>query len=210
MTRSARLRFDAVSRRFGALPVLSRVGGELAPGELLLVTGPNGCGKSTLLRCLAGLLRPDSGTIELALDGAPADPDPALRRSACGYLSPDLAFYDELTVAENLDFFCRLRRTAPAASLELARELQLPLDRRAGVLSSGMRQRLRWVWLEIGAPRLLLLDEPFQNLDAGATAALSGRLAARLAGGAAVAVASPDRSTLPPLPGTPRELRLAA
>ena len=89
------------------------------------------------------------------------------------------------------------------------RDLRLPLDRRSGVLSSGMRQRLRWVWAEIAAPPVLLLDEPFQNLDAAGVAAAGAILVRRLAEGALAVVAAPERRDLPALPGEPRELRLA-
>ena len=84
--------------------------------------------------------------------------------------TPDLAFYAELTVRENLEFFSRLRRTTPERGLAVLDRLGLPLDRMAGALSSGMRQRLRWAWALLHSPRLLLLDEPFQNFDAPARA----------------------------------------
>jgi ABC-type multidrug transport system ATPase subunit len=203
------LRFEGVHRRFGALAVLRGVSGEVEPGGLLLVTGANGSGKSTLLRCLAGLLAPDAGTIEMRSGPQTSRDDPAARRRAVGYLAPDLAFYDELTVRENLAFFARLRRVAAGPALAFAEELGLPLDRAAGVLSSGMRQRLRWVWLELAAPACLLLDEPFQNLDRDGESRLAARLRARLAAGACAVVATPARLAAELLPGVSRELALA-
>ena len=158
------LRFENLRRRFGRLSVLEGVSGSVGPGQALLVTGPNGSGKSTLLRCLAGLLAPDKGKIEYQEDGRTLDTDG--RRHRVGYVSPDLALYSELTVAENLEFFARLRRTSPAWGFEILDRLGLPTDRMGGTLSSGMRQRLRWAWALLHRPRLLLLDEPFQNLDA--------------------------------------------
>ena len=85
-------------------------------------------------------------------------------------VAPDLALYAELTVGENLEFFARLRARARRRGLEVLDRLQLP-HRPAwrGALSSGMRQRLRWAWALLHRPRLLLLDEPFQNLDAPAS-----------------------------------------
>ena len=204
-----RLQFDGLSRRFGPVSVLRDVSGEVSGGGLLLVTGPNGCGKSTLLRCLAGLLAPDAGSIALEIDGRRAVDDPATRRGSAGYLSPDLAFYDELSVGENLTFFARLRRVDPASAFALAAELKLPLGRLAGVLSSGMRQRLRWIWMELASPAVLLLDEPLQNLDAEGAEALSRRLARRLEAGALAVVANPSRLDFGQLPEEPRELRLA-
>lgn len=158
------LRFENVRRRFGRLSVLQGVSGTVVPGEALLVTGPNGSGKSTLLRCLAGILAPDGGRIDYQEDER--DLDVAERRLRIGYVAPDLSFYSELTVAENLLFFARLRRVGPERGFEVLDRLALPTDRMVGALSSGMRQRLRWGWALLHRPRLLLLDEPFQNLDA--------------------------------------------
>jgi len=159
-----KLHFENVRRRFGRLSVLQGVSGTVLPGEALLVTGPNGSGKSTLLRCLAGILAPDGGRIDYQEDERALDL--AERRLRIGYVAPDLAFYSELTVAENLRFFARLRRVGPERGFEVLDRLALPTDRMVGTLSSGMRQRLRWGWALLHRPRLLLLDEPFQNLDA--------------------------------------------
>jgi heme exporter protein A len=174
------LRFTEVRRRFGRLAVLGGVSASVAAGEVLLVTGRNGAGKSTLLRCLAGLLAPDSGTIDYREDGGPPL-DAAGRRRRVGLVAPDLAFYGELTVAENLAFFARLRGLERERGDELLRRLELPPDRPAAALSSGMRQRLRWAWALLHRPRLLLLDEPFQNLDAAGVAIARGLLAEHLA-----------------------------
>jgi ABC-type transport system involved in cytochrome c biogenesis ATPase subunit len=201
------LSFDGLRRRFGQLAVLGGVSGRVAAGEALLVTGRNGAGKSTLLRCLAGLLLPDSGTIDYREDGAPAGSagsasaggsgssgappgapsaplDAAERRRRVGLVAPDIAFYGELTVAENLAFFSRLRGLPRHRGDELLRRLELPPDRPAAALSSGMRQRLRWAWALLHAPRLLLLDEPFQNLDAAGVAVTRRLLEEHLAGAA--------------------------
>jgi len=177
------LSFTEVRRRFGRLAVLGGVSASVAAGEALLVTGRNGAGKSTLLRCLAGLLAPDSGTIDYREDGGPPL-DAAGRRRRVGLVAPDVAFYGELTVAENLAFFARLRGLGRERGDELRRRLELPPDRPAAALSSGMRQRLRWAWALLHRPLLLLLDEPFQNLDAAGAAIARGLLAEHLAPGA--------------------------
>jgi heme exporter protein A len=188
-----RLHFENVRRRFGRLSVLQGVSGTVEPGGLLLVTGPNGSGKSTLLRCLAGLLLPDSGTIRYwENDGEnDSDLDVSERRRRVGVVAPDLAFYSELTVAENLAFFARLRRVSPEGSLGVLRRMELPLDRMAGALSSGMRQRLRWAWALLHSPRLLLLDEPFQNFDSPGERVARELLGEHLAGGGLAVVANP-------------------
>jgi heme exporter protein A len=184
------LRFENVHRSFGRLAVLNGVSGAVEPGGMLLVTGPNGSGKSTLLRCLSGLLAPDSGTIELREGESRLDA--AERRLRVGVVAPDLAFYGELTVAENLDFFSRLRRVSAARGFAILDRLSLPTDRLAGALSSGMRQRLRWAWALLHSPRLLLLDEPFQNFDAPGERTARELLAEHLADGGLAVVASPS------------------
>jgi len=186
-----RLHFDDVRRRFGRLSVLTGVSGVVEPGGMLLVTGPNGSGKSTLLRCLSGLLAPDGGTIEYReMDGRLLDA--AERRQRVGVVAPDLAFYAELSVEENLAFFARLRRVPPDRGLAVLRRMDLPLDRMAGALSSGMRQRLRWAFALLHAPRLLLLDEPFQNFDAPGERVARELLAEHLADGGLAVVANPS------------------
>jgi heme exporter protein A len=185
-----RLRFDQVRRRFGRLAVLQGVSGTVEPGEMMLVTGPNGSGKSTLLRCLAGLLAPDDGTIEYQENGKPFDT--AERRRRVGVVAPDLAFYAELTVQENLVFFAKLRRVSPERGLGVLARLDLPLDRMAGNLSSGMRQRLRWGFALLHSPRLLLLDEPFQNFDAPGERIVREMLDEHLAEGGLAVVANPS------------------
>jgi len=183
------LRFAGLCRRFGRLTVLGGVSASVAAGQILLVTGRNGSGKSTLLRCLAGLLLPDSGTIDYREDEGDGGPlDAAARRRRAGLVAPDLAFYGELTVAENLDFFARLRGIDRERGRELLRRLELPGDRLASALSSGMRQRLRWAWALLHRPRLLLLDEPFQNLDAAGLAITRRLLDEHLAAAPALAV----------------------
>jgi heme exporter protein A len=191
VTGPALLRFENLRRRFGRLAVLEGVSGGVESGGALLVTGPNGSGKSTLLRCLAGLLVPDSGTIEYREGETALEIEE--RRRRVGFISPDLAFYGELTVEENLAFFARLRRAELARGLEVLARLGLPTDRRAANLSSGMRQRLRWGWALMHRPRLLLLDEPFQNLDAAGERVTRELLAAHLGGGGLAVVANPHR-----------------
>lgn len=188
------LRATGVSRRFGRLAVLRDVHLDVKEGELLLVTGYNGCGKSTLLRCLVGITVPQRGTIACRIEGR--DLDLAERRLAMGYVAPDLEFYAELTTLENLMFACRLRGLPHSRARELLERVNLPLDRAAGALSSGMRQRLRWAWALLDEPRILLLDEPLQNLDRPGRRDVLDLLAHHLQRGLAV-VANPEPLELP-------------
>jgi len=199
------LEFAALTRRFGALKVLTGASGRVEAGGVLVVRGANGCGKSTLLRCLAALMRPDRGTIRAWEGGRELDDD--ARRSRVGFLSPDLAFYDELSGSENLAFVARLRGVPAERGEGLLARLGLPAGRLYHAMSSGMRQRLRWAFALLHDPGILLLDEPFQNLDAEGEATARALLAERLAGGALAIVASP--STID-LPAVTDELRLGS
>lgn len=187
--------FQGIGRRFGRLSVLRDVTGEVHGGDVMLVTGSNGSGKSTLLKCLAGLLAPNLGTIVLTENDCPLST--VDRRLRVGYLAPDLAFYEELTTLENLHFFARLRRVPVERGKALLERVGLPLDRASGALSSGMLQRLRWAWALLHRPRLLLLDEPFQNFDAPGEAMARQLLDEHLADGGMAVVADPSGIDLP-------------
>lgn len=188
-----RLRFADLTRGFGRLRVLRDVNGSAETGETLLVIGSNGTGKSILLRCLAGLMAPERGAIDCRVGGR--DLDIAERRRAVGYLAPEVDFYRELSTGENLDFFGRLRGVGTAGGRSLLDHLGLPHNRAAGALSSGMRQRLRWAWALLHRPRILILDEPLQNLDRKGRHDVLRLLEEHLETGLAV-VANPDRLEL--------------
>lgn len=157
-----------LTRSYGAVRALRGIDLTLAAGDVLLVLGPNGAGKSTLLRTLAGLLRPQSGTV--LVGGRPLSGDDHDARRPIGLLSHQSLLYDELTLAENLLFTARLydlpdaRRRVDSA-LE-AQGLLSRKDDRPRNLSRGMQQRAAIARALLHEPRLLLLDEPFTGLDA--------------------------------------------
>ena len=195
-TTAPHLAFSDLRRRFGRLRVLRGVSGAATAGQVLVVTGANGSGKSTLLRCLAGLLLPDAGRIDYREPGTGAEAgtpslDAAERRLRVGYVAPDLALYEELDAMENLRFFARLRGAPAERGGALLDHLSLPHHRPAGALSSGMRQKLRWAWSLLHRPQLLLLDEPFQNLDAAGEGAVRELLQGHLDGGGLAVIAQP-------------------
>jgi heme exporter protein A len=200
---SARLAFEGLSRRFDRLAVLDRVSGEVESGGLLAVRGPNGSGKSTLLRCLAGLLAPDRGQIAAEEAGRALATDE--RRRRVGLVAPDLALYDELSVTENLELVARLRGLPPTSGHCVAERFGLPPERPWRALSSGMRQRLRWAFALLHRPLLLLLDEPFQNLDDAGERIARELLDEHLEAGGLAVAASPVSIPLPRITG---ELRL--
>lgn len=157
-----------LARRYGAVRALRGLDLTLQRGEVLLVLGPNGAGKSTLLRTLAGLLRPEAGTIAV-LGRALSRDDPDARR-AIGLLSHQSMLYDELTLTENLVLTGKLYGVAdPGARARAALAEQGLLERadsRPRHLSRGMLQRAAIARALLHDPALLLLDEPFTGLDA--------------------------------------------
>src|ERR1051325_1124905 len=162
------LSLDKLHRRFGRRVVFSDITATVDQGRTLVVTGPNGSGKSTLLRIVAGLLRPTAGAVRCTIDGQAADPE-GLRRSL-GYVAPDLYLYSELTGAENLQFFARLRGQTLSREQLISMLERVGLKSRGGDLvgnySSGMRQRLKYAFALMPQPPILLMDEPTANLDA--------------------------------------------
>jgi heme ABC exporter ATP-binding subunit CcmA len=159
---------DQVSKLFGAFAALRQVSVEFEPGRCYVLLGENGAGKSTLLRILAGLLRPSFGTVRVFGSAKTGGLEPHDARERIGYMSHAPMLYDELTAQENLRYFASLY--AGRACLESAEALrQVGLDpelnRTLGQYSQGMRQRTSLARVLLSVPELLLLDEPFSNMD---------------------------------------------
>jgi heme ABC exporter ATP-binding subunit CcmA len=161
-------RLDQVSKLFGAFAALRQVSVEFEPGRCYVLLGENGAGKSTLLRILAGLLRPSFGKVRVFSSTKTGGVEPHDARERIGYMSHAPMLYDELTAQENLRYFASLY--AGRACLEPAEALrQVGLDpeltRTLGQYSQGMRQRTSLARVLLSVPELLLLDEPFSNMD---------------------------------------------
>lgn len=179
-------------KRFGRSAALRGIGFEVAVGSALAVLGANGAGKSTLLRLAAGLARPSSGT--LTITGVPAVRPEA--RARVGYAGHATGLYPALTARENLLFAARLRGLAePRERVEvlLAEEaLEELADLPAGALSRGLAQRLSLARALVHGPELLLLDEPFDGLDAPSCERLVLRLRALRASGRTLLLVTHD------------------
>ncbi len=162
-TNSLSARLDQVSRLFGSFAALRQVSVDLEPGRCYVLIGENGAGKSTLLRILAGLLRPSHGTVKVF-----GNADPHQARARIGYMSHAPMLYDELTAQENLRYFASLYPGRACLSpAEALRQVGLDPDlpRPLGQYSQGMRQRTSLARVLLPVPELLLLDEPFSNMD---------------------------------------------
>ena len=152
-----------------AVRALAGVSFELAEGELLALVGPSGCGKTTTLRLLAGLETPDAG--EISIHGRAVNAVARKDRDVAMVFQRD-ALFPHLTAFENLSFGLTLRKTGREEIRErvavVAKSLGIEdcLTRKPGELSSGQRQRIALGRALIRRPKVLLLDEPFANLDA--------------------------------------------
>jgi heme exporter protein A len=178
-----------LSKRFGYRRVFESVNLELGESDFLLVTGPNGSGKTTLLRVLAGIAAPTSGEVDLP------------ERALVGYLGHEPLVYRELTPLENLHLFGRLYRVP-----ERAERIGMLLERfglwdvrgdRVSTFSRGMQQRLGLCRVLLHEPRLILLDEPFNALDAPGGDLLDRTL--RELAGRTLVVATHDPERVEPL-----------
>jgi heme exporter protein A len=184
------IRARQLSRRFGDARVLDRLDLDVGRGKFLLLTGPNGSGKTTLLRLVAGLLAPTGGSLEVAVE-----------RAQIGFLGHEPLVYSELTPLENLDLFGRLyripeRRERIGALLERF-GLWSVRNRRVSTFSRGMQQRLGLCRALLHDPDLVILDEPFNALDAQGVDLLERELAGLA--GRTVLVATHDPERVEPL-----------
>lgn len=174
--------------------------------ELVHVVGPNGAGKSTLLAILAGLLRPDAGTIEF-MPGGLASKVASDRRQYLEYLPAESnALYLKMDAMQNLLFWAQLRGIAitEAQIIDALRRWQLdhPLLRQGFPVekfSTGMKRRLALARLEISSAPCWLLDEPVYGLDAAATATFTQMVANHLAKGGSGLVVSHETKPIEPL-----------
>jgi iron(III) transport system ATP-binding protein len=165
------VRASGIDKRFGDVDVLHAIDLEVEPGEIVALLGPSGCGKTTLLRILAGLERPDAGTVgiggRIVTGPGPGEWVPPERRRV-GMVFQDWALFPHMTVERNVGYGVpkrdpeRRRRIDDALALVGLTGLG---DRLPGTLSGGQQQRVALARALAPRPSVLLLDEPFSNLD---------------------------------------------
>jgi heme ABC exporter ATP-binding subunit CcmA len=163
-------------KQFGRFAALRGVTAEFSSGKLYAILGDNGAGKTTLLRTLAGLSQPTSGQVSILGEQN--------FRDICqhvGYMAHPSLLYDEMSGLENLEYFARLYGiTDNACTGEAIRAVGLDPDlaRPVGQYSQGMRQRMSLARALLNDPKILLLDEPFSNVDVHSAESMVRLLAA--------------------------------
>jgi ABC-type multidrug transport system ATPase subunit len=165
----AMIECDGLTKRFGAFTAVDHISFSVSKGSIFGFLGPNGSGKSTVIRMLCGILEPSDGTARIGGHDVVREGDAI--KDMIGYMSQKFSLYDELTVNENLIFSGKLYGLSGRALTQRRDELiatthlEPYIDRRAGLLSGGWRQRLAMACALMHKPSVLFLDEPTAGID---------------------------------------------
>ncbi|MFC0864522.1 ABC transporter ATP-binding protein [Sphaerimonospora cavernae] len=191
---TAALEITGLVKRFGEKVAVDRVDLNVPPGSFYGLVGQNGAGKTTTLSMAVGLLRPDDGTAQIF--GADVWADPTRAKALVGVLPDGLAMPERLTGREVLTYLGLLRGLPPEVVAERAEELLavLELDQADKTLvieySTGMRKKIGLATALLHAPRLLVLDEPFEAVDPVSAATIKTILRGFVAGGGSIVLSS--------------------
>lgn len=161
------LRIRGLTKKFGRYVAVNNVHLDVRPGEAVALWGVNGAGKSTIIKCILGL---HSSHGDMFIGDCSVRRQGKAARRLVGYVSQELAFYDDLSAYEVAVLFARIKRVAIGRAAEVLMQVGLAehAGKRVAALSGGMKQRLALAVALLSNPPLLLLDEPTSNLDAAA------------------------------------------
>jgi ABC-2 type transport system ATP-binding protein len=183
------LQVQGLTKRFDRLAV-NALDLTVRAGEFYALVGPNGAGKTTTLRMVAGLLRPDAGSVRIF--GIDALQEPVAAKQIMAWVSDEPMIYDKLTPLEYLEFVAGLWGIDPKASQASAHELLVSLGlgahlhERCEGFSKGMRQKVALAGALVHEPRLIILDEPLTGLDAVSARHVKGLLGDRVRAGCTI------------------------
>lgn len=188
------LRLSGVSKWFGQTAAVDAIDLTVPAGTFYGIVGPNGAGKTTTLSLIAGLLRPDAGSIEVA--GIDLTKDPARAKRQMGILPDRLRTFDRLTGRQLLYYYGVLRGLRSAvvesrtADLARAFDLSDALGRKVSDYSTGMTKKIMLAGAMIHSPRVLVLDEPFESVDPVSSSVILDILSAYVEHGGTVVLSS--------------------
>jgi ABC-2 type transport system ATP-binding protein len=183
------LELRGLTKRFDR-PAVDALDLTVHSGEFYALLGPNGAGKTTTLRMVAGLLRPDAGSVSIM--GIDALNDPVAAKQVTAWVSDEPMIYDKLTPLEYLEFVAGLWAIDPSTAERSARELLVSLGLESNLhercegFSKGMRQKVALAGALVHNPSLIILDEPLTGLDAVSARHVKGLLGERVHNGCTV------------------------
>ncbi len=187
---AAGLMLGGVRKTFGQVVAVDSMNLNVAPGEFYALLGPNGAGKTTTLRMIAGLMKPDAGSIRIF--GVDSVKDPIAAKRITAWLPDEPMLYDKLSPLEYLEFVAGMWGVDPSAAARKAAELLNVLElgphrnKRCEGFSRGMKQKVALAGALIHDPRLIMLDEPLTGIDAAIARQVKDLLTARVRAGATI------------------------
>jgi ABC-type multidrug transport system ATPase subunit len=194
-----------LSKQFSAKKIIKDINIKFAPGELCFLCGENGAGKSTLLKCIAGMLRPSTGSIKINIDSELLTKRELWKN--LGYAGTEPMLYEDLTVLENLKLTAELKASnSQSGSIddELSKMLsllglELEKNKLIRSCSSGLVKRTSLARALLFSPKIILLDEPFVNLDENSRQKLFEIIQSNYHRGAIQIIVSHDQASFPSL-----------
>src|SRR3989304_296238 len=158
---------ESVNKTFGRRLIFSYINFKLNSSTIFGISGPNGSGKSTLVKIIANIISPSSGKLVHSINGTEIKPEKL--HNYIGLISPYLVLYDEFTAYENLNYFSEIRGISfDKEKVDNLLNKFLLFNRKDDLVktySSGMKQRLKFIFALMHSPQLIILDEPTSNLD---------------------------------------------
>lgn len=158
---------ESLTKTFGKRQIFSGLDFNYDKNGIYGISGPNGSGKSTLVKIIAGLISPTRGKVKHLIDDKEIPAEKL--HNHIGFVSPYLVLYEEFTAWENLDIFARIRNIPfDTGRIETLLKVFLLTERKDDLVktySSGMKQRIKFIFALMHSPQLLILDEPTSNLD---------------------------------------------